>query len=337
MNGKLYDPINVFCSIAIVSLHEPGTRLDLHNNTVAIQPPAASQGLSRFFRSSSRNDMYTLLFPAKRFIELTCIDMEIVAYRTPVHKPQSAKNLPPPPLFDLNNDSDDEAPNSSVAIGIPRSASGSSGSKSAKGSNKSAHGGTGSSKAVSGTNTNSDTSSNSNSSSINSSNSSNSNSNSNSSNSSNSNNKAVNDNSKSAVPMINHLYRNQTLRKLLRYYQSGIRALQKTYSEDNAEAALQQAYNVVGDAFDIADSGGDIAKAFRLLPPSCANYNSSIIDQTAVIKLWDDGTLQDILEHLEGYIKDPLPQNLLTCRSAVSILLTKKNEQYQALIAQGSK
>jgi hypothetical protein len=321
MNGRLYDPINVFCSIALVSLHEPGTRLDLHNNTVAIQPPAASQAFARFFGKSSRGDMYTLLYPMRRFIELTCLNREILAYRTPVNTPRTDKLLPPPPTLDLNSHDDDDITNSdslperSCSIQKVPSKSSNKSSKYVVPSSSppsfrvsslpTAQVGVLSSSSTTQSNVPSPA--------------------------------LVTAPEVIPTPLVNHLYRNHALHKLLRYYQAGIRALQKTYNEDNAEVALQQAYNVVGDAFELADSGGDVSRSFRLLPPSCASYNSSIIDQSAVIKLWADDTLQSILELLEAYMKEPLPQNLLTCRAAVSELLSKKNDAYQVLITMGSK
>ena len=246
MNGTLYDPVGVFCTIALISLHKPETRVDLHNNTVTIQPSSSTQWMFRF-NKSSRGDLHALLHPIKRFIELTCLGVDILAFRTPLYN--ACSSTPAPPLFNLDTDSKSSSPALETASSLQRSESHTKPSV--------------------------------------------------------------------TVNLVNTLYKNPELKQLLRHFQAGIRALQKTYPEDNAEVTLQQAYNVVTDAFELNESGGDVNRALRLLPPSCTSYNSSIMDQSTIINLWSDDSLKRILDLFQAYWKEPLPQNLVECRIAL--------------------
>lgn len=281
MNGTLYDPIGLFCKIALVSLYDSNTKIDLHNNTITIQPPSRSQAITRLFASSSREDMYTLLHPVKRFVELTCLGMEILVYRTPLTSSNQPMLIP----VKLASSSQQSSASSSPVIEnqLPQ-ISQVSNIENNQGSVID--------------------------------------------------NKSQMDNK---VQLINHLYRNPILKRLLRYYLSGIRALQKTYAENNAEAALQQAYNVIHEAFELSDNGGDAGRALRMLPPSCIDYSSSIIDQSRIIELWSDGALECIVKLFDSYISEPLPQNLIICRTQVEDILAKKDVEYQKLIIKGSK
>jgi hypothetical protein len=285
MNGTLYDPIGLFCKIALVSLYDPETKIDLHNNTITIQPPSRSQAIARLFGSSSRGDMYTLLHPVKRFVELTCLGMEILVYRTSANQ-----SIPIPKKLQSQSSSAASSPAIDhplpYMLGVHHSANTDSDSEQSEIIED----------------------------------------------------KSKMDNSSSSHnKLVNHLYRNPILKRLLRYYLSGIRALQKTYAEDNAEAALQQAYNVINEAFELSENGGDVGRALRMLPPSCIDYSSSIIDQSQIIELWSDGALECIVKLFDAYISEPLPQNLIICRSQVDDILTKKDIEYQKLITKGSK
>ena len=92
-NDHMYDPINVFCKIALLSLFEQNTRIEMSGGLVTIQP--ADWGLKQALQRSwplgarpSRNDMYRLLYPLKRILELVCSGVDVISYKAALAPPR---------------------------------------------------------------------------------------------------------------------------------------------------------------------------------------------------------------------------------------------------------
>jgi hypothetical protein len=342
MTGNLYDPINVFCKIALVSLHDPETRIDLGGNVLTIQPRSRDQIWQRSWPFSlnppSRNDMYRLLYPLKRVLELACSGVEVISYKsmTGTVNQQGA-----PEVFMLDTASDGDmvtgAGARSTPLQIPAHAAlydspASSGTSSVAASplptashmsqftppvlNHSctvmssmlrapaARGSQAVSPALASTSPSTGSPS---------------------------------DGGASRQQRANHLYRNLYISELLPYYISGLRALQKTYGEGNFESALQLIINIANEAFEAVASGHDVAAVFRKFPPSFENYPRSLIDRTQIIELWEDSTLERIAHVFRSYKGDPLPQNLHRCKQDLDQILETKDQQYLDLIKSGGR
>jgi hypothetical protein len=64
-----YDPLLTVIKLAILKFNEPGTKLSFYRNHIYIQPPSWTQGTSRYFYSSSKDDLIELFIPVKKCIE----------------------------------------------------------------------------------------------------------------------------------------------------------------------------------------------------------------------------------------------------------------------------
>jgi hypothetical protein len=290
MDGRLYDPISVFCGIALVFLHNQGTKLDMQNNVIKLQSPSWQTTLLRSLNTASREDMYKLMLPFRRFVELTCLGRDIVVYRTPQTKELPTHDSSASTAVSSSNNKNSTLPPSDLTLGAPASNPNSNSSQK-KQNSKSAN--------------------------------------------ANSNNGSV------IAEHVNHLHHHPAIFKIAKYFELGIRALQQTYVENNAEVVLQQIYNIISTAMDgrIKNLPDDeiTKQVFKLLPPSCHEYSSHLINHTHIINLWEDKTLEQIAQLFEQYMAAPIPQNLQTTREKIEAILEQKNKAYLEMLAHGSR
>lgn len=313
MSGNLYDPINVFCKIAAVSVHEPRTRIDLTGHTLTIQPPSTTQSLGRSWPFTmtppSRDDMYRLLYPLRRVLELVCSGVEVYSYttgrslsrsvvpdtgalstphvrtkcddhpsRTPRGKKDKLRKEHKSPSLDddprTSDDTEDDVINAHCAP-PPTTAPADTMVSSSP--------------------------------------------------------------AQSAQVLFNHLYRNRHIHKLLRFYLAGLESLQQTYGEGNSESTLQLAINIASEAFELATHNKDLQPVFSKFPPSFNNYPRCLLDQSQIIELWRDSTIEKVSHEFESYMLNPLPQNVHRCKTEISKLLDDKDQQYLQLIKNGTR
>ena len=69
LNTQILEPICVVFRLALLQYTEKGTKLSIHNNSIAYQVPSYNQGLLRSFAHDSREDLHNLYHPILKAID----------------------------------------------------------------------------------------------------------------------------------------------------------------------------------------------------------------------------------------------------------------------------
>ena len=69
LDTQILEPICVVFRLALLQYTEKGTKLSIHNNSIAYQVPSYNQGLLRSFAHDSREDLHNLYHPILKAID----------------------------------------------------------------------------------------------------------------------------------------------------------------------------------------------------------------------------------------------------------------------------